>query len=176
MWIASGCGTKTPRKAQPKRPPRPATQQADALKSVQSQGIVIHWQEEAPDGKVRRVLELHAASGQWNVQTLSGILKAGNGILYRDDMPKVRFQAPIVEAKRSLGILVARGGVVLHSIDPAGATVTANRVRWDARKNLVVAVGNVRLTYRPPGSAKPVAFGTAPQMTFNTELDEYHIP
>lgn len=174
--LAAGCGQRSPRKVPPKRPAPAASQNPDALKSVQSEGIVIHWQEEAQNGTVRRVLELHAASGRWNVQTLSGILKDGTGVLYRDDKPKVRFQAPVVEARKSLGVVLARGGVVLHSIDPPGATVTADRVRWDARNNVLVAMGNVRLTYRPPGSPKPLAVGTAPRMTFNTQLDEYHIP
>jgi len=174
--LVAGCSSSAPKKLHARHPIRTPPQQNDALKSVQSTGIVIHWQEEAPNGTVRRVMELHAATGQWNVQTLSGILRSGSGILYRDDRPKVRFKAPLVEARRSLGVVIAKGGVVLQSIDPAGATVTAERVRWDARKNLLVAMGNVHFRYQPPGAPKPVAFGAAPQMTFDTELDAYHIP
>ncbi len=154
--------------------PAPAPERPHA---VNTRGLSGRWQERTEKGGIRRVMDVHAETGRLDAQTQSGTLYKANGLLYHDDRARARFEAPVVEARKDHSVVIARGGVRVVSIDPPGVTLTAERVTWQVDKDLIVAEGSVSFEQRPPGSARPTAWGGPfPHVTANTELQRLTIP
>ncbi len=148
---------------------------------VTGHGITIHWQENVPEKGVQRVMDLNgqtgSLAGDTDTDLLSGHLKTVNGMLYRDNRPKARFTAQTVQADGKTKTLIAQGHVVIHSIDPPGVTVTADRVIWHAERHRIEAEGDVGVTDQPPGADRPTAgMYHASHATIDTELKRITIP
>jgi hypothetical protein len=170
----------------PAPPPAPAAketaQKQGAVKKnnlpgrVRTRGIIILWRESTPSGGLRRVMEVQAETGTVDAETQSGTFNRARGVLYRDDKPRARYEAPVVEAAQDRSVVIARGGVTMRSIEPPGVTLTAGRITWHIAQNVIVAEGHVRVVYQPPGAPRPTAVGGADRMTINTELQKFHVP
>lgn len=171
----AACGPRRP--AARTQPPRDNDQQSTRPRQLLSQGVTVRWHEKGPAGKLRRVLEVVAASGQLQADTESGVLNDARGSFYRNDEPRARFTAPRVEAWRARRLVIAEGGVRLESVDPPGLTVTADRVVWHTDTDRIVGRGNVRFQHQPPGSASVAAEGGPfDQVTIDTGMRRITIP
>lgn len=137
----------------------------------------MRWSEKAPEGGLRRVMDVKAESGTLDAEQESGRMNRASGLLYRENRPRARFIAPVVEAARNRGLVTARGGVTVYSIDPPGGKLTADRITWYARQDKIVAMGNVSIEYRPPNAPAPTAWGGPyPRATLHTERWRFTIP
>lgn len=167
----AGCGHRTPRK--------PAAPKADEPKPTQvtAHGFTGRWMEKTPNGRVRKVMEVHSRQGALDSQTNSGTLYEVDGTIYRDGVAKVRFAAPLIEADRDAQKLVARQGVVLRSLDPPGATIRCQTMTWRADAHQIVAEGDVYFDYSPPGARRSEASGGPfPRVTIDTAMRDLTIP
>lgn len=168
----TGCAPR-PLKAANKQKAAPAP----LPKGVEGQGITVNWLENLPNGTVRPVMDIKAATGTATTGTRSGVFNKAIGTLYRDGKPTIKFQAPVVRAVEETRTLTASGRVKAVSVDPPGVTVEADRVTWKTSVNRVIAEGNVTLRYQRPGEAAPIAWGgPVARMTIDTELKQFHIP
>ena len=138
-------------------------------------GIRIFWHEQLKD-RVRRVMDIEARTGQLDALQESGDLRQASGVVYRDNRPRARFRAPLLRYSKAHNLMEASGGVVITSIEPPGLTVTCDRVMWDTTGDKIVARGGVRLVHKPPGAARPLATGTAEQVTIDTRMESFSIP
>ncbi len=169
-----GCGPR--RRSQPiiKPAPKPPDASQTASGAQARQGLTFQWREKLPNGALRQVLDLQAASAAGSVQSESGELKDTKGTLFRDNRPRARFVAPVVHADRKSGTVVAEGGVKVTSVDPPGTSVTAKTITWNADKNVIVARGDVRFE---DTSRKPRSWGGPfDQITVDLEWKQLTIP
>jgi len=171
-----GCGLQPPPPSGVKPTP-PKTNRNNAPQEIAGQGIALSWIEKTPQGGVRRVMDIKAESGILNAEQESGVLNRASGLLYRDNRVRASFISPIVEAAREKDTVTARGGVTVHSVDPPGGKLTADRVVWYAKQDKIVATGKVYVEYRPQNADRPFAWGGPyPRVTFDTQLSKIHIP
>jgi hypothetical protein len=176
VFCISGCGPRPPVNANSKSKLQAKLKDIGPVK-LNSQGITVNWLERLPNGGVRRIMDIHAVSGELIRGSQSGLMNTADGVLYKDNVPKARFEAPTVHAYEDKKIVVAEGGVKAMSIQPVGITVTADKVTWYFARDLVVAEGNVYIQYQPVGTPKPVDWGgPVDRLTINTELKKFHIP
>ncbi len=167
-----GCRNK------PSNPPKkPKVQVHKDLPAIESQGISITWSEKQPDGTAKRLIDLHAETGELSKGSQSGILNRATGKLYKESRARARFSGDVVNASQEKRKVIATGHVTVWSIDPEGGILNANKVTYFIDKDLVLAEGNVTIEYTPPGMKVPLAYGgPVSRMTVNTELKKFHIP
>jgi hypothetical protein len=139
-------------------------------------GITVTWQDQTDSGTIIKVLEVNAETGTLDAVTQSGALKAATGRFYRNGRPRAKFAAPEVLASKDKLTVLAKGGVTVNSIDPSGMALSADQITWYARRNQIVARGNVRMSHTPKGAPQPIATGNVPQATANTELQIITVP
>ncbi len=139
-------------------------------------GITILWSEKTKNDGIRKVIEARAEEGEINAKDKTSELKIASGILYKDNKPRARFQAPFVRGNEAKRIIVASGGVTMTSIEPEGATLTARTATWDAAKDTITVEGDVRFKFQRPGDSRPFeSIGPCPRAEFRTELRTYKI-
>lgn len=143
--------------------------------TANARGITFHWSEKAGE-EIRRVLDVQAENGRLSTAAESGELNRARGVIYRENKPRARFTAPVVNAYKERSIVIARGGVIMVSIEPPGMTLKAQQVTWDATHQKVYAEGDARFFYKPPGASRPVSTGRAEHITLDTELQSFTIP
>lgn len=173
MLIAMpGCGRRPPKQTAP-----PAAADESRPTQVTAHGFTGRWMEKLPDGRVRRVLEIHSRQGALDSQTNSGTLYQVDGTIFRDGSARIRFTAPIIEADRDAQKLVARQGVVMRSLDPPGATIRCDTMTWRADLHQIVAEGNVTFDYAPNGPGHSEASGGPfDRITIDTSMQVLTIP
>jgi hypothetical protein len=174
LAVAGGCGgRKAPTEGQGSKRKGPPT----LPQFVTSSGIAVRWQEQGKGGRLQPILEVQAETGDLNAQTQSGRLLKTRGRFYNDGKPAARFQAPEVDADQDRHEVVARGGVTLVSIEPAGLTVTARNVVWDTVSGTILLRGDVRFVYvEPGGTVVTAAGGPFDRITMNAEMRRVTIP
>jgi hypothetical protein len=150
--------------------------QAPEQQQAAGSGISISWKEPVKGGGIRKVLDVKAETGSLDAITESGALSDASGIFYRGGKPRARFAAPEVVASRDKQTVVARGGVTVNSIDPPGVAMKADQITWYAQRHQIIARGSVRLSHTPKGASQPIAYGSVPQATANTELRIITVP
>ena len=139
-------------------------------------GINILWKERTDSGGVQTVLEMKAETGAIDAVAQSGALKDAAGRFFRGGKARAKFSAPEVIASRDKQTVLARGRVTVNSIDPPGVSLTANQITWYAERHQIVASGSVHISHTPKGASAPIAYGTVPQATANTELQVITVP
>ena len=145
--------------------------------SVVGEGISVVWQEKLPGGGVKRVVEAHAVTGRLNAKTKASLLNDASGTLFKENVARAHFKAPVVKGDETKHIVEASGGVTVTSIEPAGITVTSMRLIWYANEDKIVAVGNVSFQQVKPGQDKPWASGGPfERATIDTSLTTLTIP
>lgn len=99
--------------------------------------------------------------GKQNVLTVH--LRDVHATFYNEGQPSATLNAPAVTTNERDRILIATGGVTIHSVlDPmtapgqkakrADTTVQSDKVVWDSHTTQVVCTGNARLFRTQPGS------------------------
>jgi hypothetical protein len=174
LALAGGCGGRKP----------PADGQGSGKKGpptlpqfVTSSGIEVRWQEQGKGGRLQPILEVQAETGDLNAQTQSGRLMKTRGRFFNQGKPAARFQAPEVDANQDRHEVLARGGVTLTSIEPAGLTVTARNVVWNTLSGTILLRGDVRFAYvEPGGTVVTAAGGPFDRITMNAEMRRVTIP
>jgi hypothetical protein len=172
IFIIAGCGNGKVRKQveNPGDKLQPIPARAAAI------GISMLWSEKTKNGGIRKVVEARAEEGTINAKEKTSELTTASGILYKDNKPRARFQAPNVRGNEAKHIIIASGGVTVTSIEPAGAILTAQKAIWNANKDTITVEGDVRFRFQRPGDAKPSeAIGPCPRAEFHTELRHYTI-
>jgi hypothetical protein len=154
----------------------PKSQSTPLPKGVEGKGISVNWLENMPNGTVRPVLDIKAATGSAATGSRSGKFHQAEGFIYQKGKRVLQFEAPAVNATEEKKTVLASGRVKAWSIDPPGVTVEADRVTWKIEKNKVIAEGAVTLTYQRPGDARPIAWGQFAHMTIDTELKKFTVP
>ena len=92
-----------------------------------------------------------------------------NATLYYADKPSATIEAPHVTANQRDRIVIATGGVTIHSVldldatnpakaKPADTTVTADKMVWDSHTTRVVCTGNAHLVSKKPERSPLTAF------------------
>jgi hypothetical protein len=79
-------------------------------------------------------------------------------------------------AEKIQKIVVAHGGVTVHSVSPPGITMTGRTVTWYADRNLIAAQGSVHLVQKDPATSRVTAHGQAEYVEFDTGLQTFYIP
>jgi hypothetical protein len=176
LAMLTGCGIVRP---QPKTAAKPATASSpnNLPKAALGQEIRVRWQRKVPPRGIERVMEIAAKSGTLDATQESGLLNEARGVFYRENRARARFTAPTVQAVREENRVIARDGVVVHSIDPPGGTLTAHRLTWRADKQEIVAEGDVYIQFQPKDASQPSAKGGPwRRVTFDTELVKFKLP
>ena len=166
-----GCVAKPLKAANP-----PKGQSTPLPKGVEGKGISVNWLENMPNGTVRPVLDIKAATGSAATGSRSGKFHQAEGFIYQKGKRVLRFEAPAVNATEEKKTVLASGRVKAWSIEPPGVIVEADRVTWNIDKNRVIAEGSVTLTYQRPGEPAPSAWGgPVAHISFDTELKHFKI-
>ena len=170
-----------------------AKQLADRKKelpgAVRGTGWHIPWY--APDPKnpkagLQRVLIADAREGAMGSKkdVLTIQLQDVNATLYYADKPSATIEAPYVTANQRDRILIATGGVTIHSVldpdaanptqaKPADTTVTADKMVWDSHTTRVVCTGNAHLVSKKPGM--PVTDSFSDVIIYDTKTRDTRI-
>ena len=144
--------------------------------SVVGEGISVVWQEKLPGGGVKRVVEAHAVTGRLNAKTRASLLNQASGTLYKENVARAHFKAPVVKGDEAKHIVEATGGVTVTSIEPTGVTVTSDRLIWYANEDKIIAEGEVKFQKTRPGETSLWAWGGPfDRVTFNTTLNQWVI-
>ncbi len=172
----AGCSTLVP-------PPKgtgskPKDKEESGLpKAAEAKNLTVRWNERGAGNQAVRMMEVHAVRGNLSAETESGRLFTADGLLYKDDVARAKFEAPVVDALKDHDTVVASRGATLTSLEPAGMKLTADHMVWIASKHLVVAEGGVRFENASPERPdEKVTGGPFDRMIVNTELQEMTIP
>lgn len=160
--------------------------------AVQGTGWHIPWY--APDPKnptapPRRVLVADARQGAMDSKTvgkqnvLTVHLRDVHATFYHEDQPSATLDAPFVTTNERDRILIATGGVTLHSVldpmtapgqkaKPSDTTVQADKIVWDSHTTQVVCTGNARLFQKNPGIQD--IHSESNRILYNTATRHFH--
>jgi len=171
-----GCFPRTPRTGRGSVPKQP-TSRVILPERVEARRPRIWWQQARPNGDLWRQMDVEADRGTVDPDAESGTLHNARGTLYSRNVPRARFEAPVVVARKDRRTVIAPAGARITSIAPPGISVVADRVTWRASLSRIVAEGNVRFVHQPPGAPRPVAWGGPfDRVTVNTDLERLTIP
>lgn len=97
-------------------------------------------------GKLLWELKAKRGSGQAQDGKILGTLQEVQGVLYKDGKPTLRFEADHAKADSDAQRVAAWGRVRAVS-DVNKAKLTAQKITWEAKRDLVTAEGNVRIQW-----------------------------
>ena len=136
--------------------------------AVRGTGWHIPWyapDPKHPNGPMQRVLVADAKQGAMDSDKNFARIRLTDvdATLYHDGKPSATLAAPYVTTNEHDRVIVATGGVTIHSLidpttintpksKPADTTVTADKVVWNSHKTEVVCTGNALLIYKQAGS------------------------
>lgn len=95
-------------------------------------------------GKMLWEIKAKKGNGQAKDGTVIGTLEEVQGMLYRDGEPALRFEADYVKADSDQKRVVAWGSVKAIS-KMNKAELTAQKITWESKKELITAEGSVRI-------------------------------
>ena len=179
----------------------PFTRQANFPGEVRGTGWHIPWyapDPKNPKGPRQRVLVADAKHGVMDSRkdVLTIHMSDVIATLYQADKPSATILAPHVTTNQRDRIIVATGGVTIHSLidptadpkhlpsgqqasgrseggtnvntnQPSDTTVTADKMTWDSHTTTVVCTGNAVLIVKKPGSPDLTQY--ADRIIYNTE-------
>lgn len=154
--------------------------------AVRGTGWHIPWyapDPKNPDGPPQRLLVADAKQGAMDSDKDVARIRLTDvqATLYHDGKPSATLDAPHVTTNERDRVIVATGGVTIHSLIsprnprrrvavPPDSTVTADKVVWDSHKPEVVCTGHARLISKQPGS--PAIESYSEKIIYNTETGD----
>jgi hypothetical protein len=129
-----------------------------------------------PNGKPIRVMIADATVGAMknddgNIRVQLHDVKAQ---LFRDGKSAAYVEAKRISANRKESTVVGTGNVIIHSLsDPPDTVIKADKMRWNTKTSIIVAVGNAYLTRRLPDGK--LATSRSDRVTFDTKLKDFII-
>lgn len=97
-------------------------------------------------GKMLWELKAKKGSGQASNSKVIGTLRQVQGVLYREGKPALRFEADYAKADSDQKRVVAWGSVKAVS-NTNKAELTAEKITWESKRDLMTAEGNVRIKW-----------------------------
>ncbi len=128
-----------------------------------------------PNGPGLPVLIADAETGEILNSDANPTVQLGNARvkLFRNGLPTADVDAPQLTANQHDRIVIGTGGVRVNSLaDPPDTVVTADKITWDTRTNVIVAVGNARVV-RTPKAGGAALSQSGGRITFDTALKEF---
>jgi hypothetical protein len=174
----TGCG-------KPRTTAKPKEAEKEAVPIEQLKGAVtgtkwhLPWSvrnPKDPNGKPVRVMLADAELGAMKNDdgNMRVHLQQVKARLFRDGKPAAYVEARQISANRKERIIVGTGNVIVHSLsDPPDTVIKADKMRWDTRTSIIVAIGNAFLTRRLPDGK--LATSRSDQVTFDTKLKDFII-
>lgn len=175
-----GCGTP-PKEQQAKldkpKQEEPEVEKIEDLKgAVTGKGWHIPWKERDPNNpkKALPVMIADADTGAMknddgNVRIQLHRVKAR---LFREGKPTAYVEAQQISANRKDKVVVGMGNVIVNSLsDPPDTVIKADKMKWDTRSSVIVAIGNARVTRRMPNGQ--LATSLSDRVTFDTKLKDF---
>jgi hypothetical protein len=151
-----------------------ADQKRELPGAVKGTGWHIPWyarDPKHPKATPQRLLIADAREGAMiskkDVRTL--LLQDVKATMYYANKPSATIEAPHVTTNQRDRIIIATGGVTIHSVldpnaanptkaKPADTTVTADKMVWDSNTTQVVCTGNAHLVSKQKGSPTTESF------------------
>lgn len=94
-------------------------------------------------GKLLLKLWAGGLNGSFSGNGVQGDLNKVTAILYQHGTASAKMSAPIVNGNNMQNVLVAKGRVTVTSLAQPGSVMRADRMTWYAKKNQIIADGNV---------------------------------
>lgn len=165
--VLSGCG------AEPSKKP----DEAASRRQVAAKKVLVAWQEPAPNGTVRPILELEAESGTLQEDRGSGSFQRTRSKVYRKGVLIAELRAPAIDAEMGARRIIASGGVHIIGHQPSGLQMDADRLEWLLNEDRIIALGRVRFVQRDRERGTLIAEGGLfDRITMYTQRQRITIP
>lgn len=95
--------------------------------------------------------------------------------LYQDGVHAADIQAKQVDANSKENLIIGTGSVRVTSLtNPPDTVVNADKITWDPRTSVMVAVGHALVTQRPHNGGVPIT-QTGGRITFDTKFQKIRV-
>lgn len=115
----------------------------DAKLGVVGKGLYFVLPDPKAPGKLLLKLWAGGLNGSFSGNGVQGDLNKVTAILYQHGTASAKMSAPIVNGNNMQNVLVAKGRVTVTSLAQPGSVMRADRMTWYAKKNQIIADGNV---------------------------------
>ena len=175
-----GCGTP-PKQEQAKqdkpKQEEPEVEKIEDLKgAVTGKGWHIPWKERDPNNPKKALPVMIADADTGAMKNDDGNMRIQlhrvKARLFREGKPTAYVEAQQISANRKDKVVVGMGNVIVNSLsDPPDTVIKADKMKWDTRSSVIVAIGNARVTRRMPNGQ--LATSLSDRVTFDTKLKDF---